>query len=616
MKRKGEVTMTDNTNQNYLEQEEVIEKAKDPRRTIKRLIGYLLKQKARFVLTIIFVIISSALALSAPLVVGQAVDILFKGMSSNVPFSQYADKIANILMVLGTLYLFNSLFTYFNWRLMSDVSQNLTLTLRKEISEKLTKLPLNYYDTHQKGDTLSRATNDLEKIADSLQEGLLQLITSIVVVIAAIIIMITISPVLTLIVVLTIVVSIFITIKFSGKIEKSFSDNQQNLGKLNSKIEEAFTGQMVIKSFNHEEEAIADFNEINNQLIESNSKAQFSVHSISPLIKALGKVGYILVAVVGGIAVLNGTMTLGGIQAFIQYVNMCLEPTAEASYILSMLQGAMASAERVFELLDEDEEIPEKANAKLLENATGKVTFEDVFFGYSDDKILMEHMDISVSPGEKFAIVGPTGAGKTTLINLLMRFYEIQSGAIKVDDIDITELKRGNLRKTFGMVLQDTWLFSGTIRDNLSYGKPEASLEEVKEAAKAARAHHFIMTLPDGYDTVLDEEGSNVSQGQRQLLTIARAILADPTILILDEATSSVDTRTEAEIQTAMNKLMEGRTSFVIAHRLSTIRDADCILVMKDGTIIEQGSHNALMAKKGFYEDLYNSQFASKAVME
>lgn len=366
----------------------------------------------------------------------------------------------------------------------------------------------------------------------------------------------------------------------------------------------------MIKAFSGEARSVDAFKKVNEQLCDANRKAQFTAFSIEPLIRFIGKIGYVVVAVVGGIFAVQGTITLGNIQAFIQYVDMCSEPMTEISYILNMLQSAVASAERVFEFLDEEEEVPDRQNNRQLENPKGKVVFEHVRFGYCDDAVLMKDISIHLNSGDTIAIVGPTGAGKTTLVNLLMRFYEIQDGRISIDDVDIKELNRGNLRKMFGMVLQDTWIFQGTIQENIAYSRPDASLDEVVLAAKAAHADHFIRTLPEGYQTVLYEEGSNVSQGQKQLLTIARAILANPSILILDEATSSVDTRTEAEIQKAMKRLMQGRTSFVIAHRLSTIRDADLILMMQNGTIIEQGKHKELLDKKGFYEKLYNSQFA------
>lgn len=590
-----------------------VEKARNPKLTTKRLLRYLFKQKAKFIVILLSLIISCGLMIAAPLVVGQAIDILFKGIQSNTPFSALAGDIGRILTVLGLLYLFSSVFSYIAQYFMAGVSQTLTLTLRQEISLKLSRLPLHYYDSHQKGDILSRATNDLERVGDSLQEGLMQLINAVITIVAAVVIMMTISPTLTLIIIAVLSASLFVTGKLSPKIEKRYADNQQTLGSLNGVIEETFTGMALVKAFNREEASMAAFREINGQLVKTNWRAQFSVYAVSPFVKILGKTGYVAVAVIGGVFAVNGTLSLGRIQAFIQYVDMCLEPAHEAAYVMSMMQSAVASAERVFDLLDAPEEVPDTAGNSMIVNPKGKVEFQHVSFGYQEGSLLMKDIHLSLNAGDTVAIVGPTGAGKTTLINLLMRFYELQGGRITVDGYDISRLNRGHLRRMFGMVLQDTWLFHGTVLDNIAYGDPNATQEEIMEAAKAARVHHFIQTLPQGYRTMLDEDGSNLSQGQRQLLTIARAILAKPAILILDEATSSVDTRTEAEIQKAMKRLMQGRTSFVIAHRLSTIRDADRILVMKDGTIIEQGSHHELMSQKGFYEELYNSQFAAKA---
>lgn len=617
--------MNENTNQEIkIEDNGIadtsIERAKNAKRTTLRLIKLLAKQKFRFLAILISVLISSSLIIAAPLVIGKAIDQLYNGikasMKTGVKFSVSISTMGEIIGILLIIYILTSLFKYFEQYMMSGVSQNLTLGLRKELSDKLNRLPLKYYDTHKKGDILSRATNDLERIADSLQEGLMQLITSVVTIIIAIIIMMTISPVLTLIAIITLVVSMLVTTRISHKLEGYFADNQRILGELNSTIEETFTGQPIIKAFSGEKDSLEAFRKINQRLYDANRKAQFSAYSIAPFIRFLEKIGYVIIAVVSGIFAVQGTMTLGSIQAFLQYVDICSEPMTEISYIINMLQSAVASAERVFEIMDEIEETPDMSNSKLIKNPKGKVVFEHVKFGYSNNNILMKDININLNSGDKIAIVGPTGAGKTTLINLLMRFYEIQGGRITIDGVDIKELSRSSLRTMFGMVLQDTWLFHGSIQGNIAYSRLDADLDDVILAAKAARADHFIRTLPQGYQTILDEDGSNVSQGQKQLLTIARAILANPSILILDEATSSVDTRTELEIQKAMNHLMQGRTSFVIAHRLSTIRDADLILVMQKGTIIEQGKHQELLDKKGFYEKLYNSQFANKAAAE
>lgn len=597
-----------------------IERAKNTKATTIRLMKYLLKQKYKLILITISVLISSVLTIAAPLVLGKAIDQLYNGIKASITtgekFSMNISTMGGIIGILLLIYIFTSIFIYIQQYMMSGVAQGLTLGMRKELSGKLNRLPLKYYDSHKKGDILSRATNDLERIADSIQEGLMQLITSVVTIGAAIIIMFTISPILTVIIIITLMVSMFVTSKIAEKIEGHFADNQRILGELNGSIEETFTGQLVIKAFSKEKNSFEAFKKVNQSLCDANRKAQFYAYAISPLIRFLGKIGYVIVAVVGGVFIIQGTMTLGSIQAFIQYVNMCSEPMTEISYIINMLQSAVASAERIFELMDEEEEIPEQSYNEMIENPKGKVVFEHVKFGYSDDNVIMNDININLNSGDKIAIVGPTGAGKTTLVNLLMRFYEIQGGQITIDGVSIKEMSRGQLRKMFGMVLQDTWLFHGSIKDNIAYSRLDADMDDIILAAKAARADHFIRTMPQGYQTILNEDGSNVSQGQRQLLTIARAILANPTILILDEATSSVDTRTEVEIEKAMKNLMKGRTSFVIAHRLSTIRDADLILVMKNGTIIEQGKHQELLDKKGFYEKLYNSQYVDKAIAE
>ena len=616
--------MDENTNQEMEAydngMDDSADKAQNAKATSIRLLKYLAKQRFKLLAVLITVLVSSALNLAAPLVMGKIIDQLTKGikasLTTGVKFSVNISTIGKTVVLLLVIYLLTSLFIYFQQYLMSGVAQTLTLGLRKELSQKLNHLPLRYYDSHKKGDILSRATSDLERVADSLQQGLMQFISSSVTITAGIVIMLTIHPLLALITIVTLVISMFMTTKIARRVEGHFADNQKYLGELNSTIEEAFTGQMVIKAFSGETKSVDAFKKVNGQLCDANRKAQFTAFSIEPLIRFIGKIGYVVVAVVGGIFAVQGTMTLGNIQAFIQYVDMCSEPMTQISYILNMLQSAVASAERVFELLDEEEEIPDRQNSRYLESAKGKVAFEHVKFGYRDDAVLMKDINIRLNPGDTIAIVGPTGAGKTTLVNLLMRFYEIQGGRITIDDVDIQEFSRGTLRKMFGMVLQDTWIFQGSIRDNIAYSRPDASQDEVILAAKAARADHFIRTLPQGYQTILNEDGSNISQGQKQLLTIARAILANPSMLILDEATSSVDTRTEAEIQKAMKQLMQGRTSFVIAHRLSTIRDADLILVMQNGTIIEQGKHQELLNQKGFYEKLYHSQFANRAVIE
>ncbi|HBF4427833.1 TPA: ABC transporter ATP-binding protein [Clostridioides difficile] len=592
------------------------EKAKDAKKTTKRLLKYMAKQKFKILIIFISVLISSALTVLAPMVMGKAIDQLFNGIKTAVQtgtkFSVNFSTMGGIVSILLGLYLISAVFIYIQQYIMSGVAQNLVLSMRKDLSDKLNKLPLKYYDSHKKGETLSIVTNDLEKVADSLQEGLMQLITAVVTVVGSIVMMISISVPLTIVSAITLLVSLGITVVIARKSQERFSENQKALGELNSNIEEIFTGQIVVKAFSKEKDTIRNFKILNQNLYNASRKAQFSSYAISPIIRFINLIGYVIIAVVGGIFASTGAMTLGSIQAFIQYVNQASEPTTEISYIVNMLQAAIASAERVFTVMDEVEEIKDEESSKVISMPKGKVQFEHVKFGYSDDFILMKDININLNAGDKIAIVGPTGAGKTTLVNLLMRFYEIQGGRITIDGVNIKDLNRGELRTMFGMVLQDTWLFNGSIKENIAYSKSDATMDEIVRAAKSARVDHFIRTLPQGYDTILTEDASNLSQGQKQLLTIARAILSDPSVLILDEATSSVDTRTEVEIQKAMNNLMKGRTSFVIAHRLSTIRDADLILVMKEGTIIEQGSHKELIEKKGFYEELYNSQFTSE----
>ena len=493
---------------------------------------------------------------------------------------------------------------------MTTVSQNLTLSLRREISEKLTKLPLRYFDSHQKGEILSHITNDIEKISDTMEESLTQLISSVIGIVGAVIMMLTISPLLTLITFGTIVLSLGIAFVIASKTEQNYANHQEILGKLNSCIEDAFTGNYVVKAYGMEELLAEEHERLNEALYKAGTKAAFLSYIVNPLVRMINHLGYVLIAVKGVMQVICGAITIGDIQAFIQYVNQVSEPITDISYTVNKMQGAVAATECIFEMLDEAEEEPDPAVPLLPDAPKGNIRFEHIRFGYSDDSILMDDISIDVKAGSKIAIVGPTGAGKTTLVNLLMRFYDVKGGRITLDGMDIVDMGRGELRSLTAMVLQESWLFGGTIKENIAYGHEGASDEAVYEAAKAACADHFIRTLPLGYDTVLNDETACLSQGQRQMITIARAILADPMILILDEATSSVDTKTEAEIQQAMDTLMKGRTSFVIAHRLSTIRNADRILVMNKGTIIEQGTHEDLLQKDGFYADLYNSQFA------
>ncbi|MEG0495985.1 MAG: ABC transporter ATP-binding protein [Eubacterium sp.] len=592
------------------------EQAKNAKKAAKRLFSQLMQQKWKLIIVLISVILTCTATLTAPLVIGDAINLIFNGLkesaTTGIAFQINLKTMGHILIVLLGLYAFGSIFSYLQQYIMASVSQVLTLNLRKKLSAKLSRLPLRYYDEHKKGDILSRISNDLEKVSDTLQEGLMQFITTIVTIVGAVILMLSISPLLTLIAFAMIIVGMIATVLIARKSQYFFMKNQKALGELNGQIEEFFTGQVIVKAFNKEEDAIETVKEVNERLYKAGKNAQFITYAVTPVIRIMNQFGYVLIAVIGAVFVIQGRLTLGVIQAFFEYVMQASEPITEASYIFNSMQAAIASAERVFEILDEIDELPDADPAKVLADPKGNVSFEHVRFGYNPDHILMNNINIDVKAGEKIAIVGPTGAGKTTLINLLMRFYELNDGRITIDGIDITDLRRGELRSQFGMVLQDTWLFGGTIEENIAYSYPTAPKEAVLQAAKAARADHFIRTLSAGYQTVLVDEGSNISQGQRQLLTIARAILADPAILILDEATSSVDTRTELEIQKAMDHLMHGRTSFVIAHRLSTIIDADHILVMQNGTIIEQGHHLELLSKNGFYADLYNSQFALK----
>lgn len=592
-------------------------KAKHAKATLKRFIRDLMMQKWKLLAVFLCLAVSAACTLASPVLIGSAIDHIADGIkhaaSSGTAFTIRLTTMGGIVLSLLAVYLLGALFSYFPQHILASVSQKLALSMRKRVSEKLNRLPLKYFDTHKKGDILSRVTSDIERIADTLQEALAQLFTSVITIVGAFVMMLLISPSLTLIALCTIIASIVVAALISGKTNRYYAANQAALGKLNANIEEAFTGNNVIKAFNLQENMVKTNDELNETLRKTSTKAQFITYAINPAIRLMGQIGYVVVAVRGALSVISGTISIGDIQAVFQYVGQISEPVTELSYTINTLQGAVAAAERVYDILDEPEETPDSVNTVMLPQPKGDVSFEHVRFGYSDDKILMQDIDIRVKAGSKIAVVGPTGAGKTTLVNLLMRFYELQGGKITIDGVNIKEMSRKELRSILGMVLQDTWLFNGTVAENIAYGRGEATMEEIRRAAKAARVDYFIRTLPQGYDTVLDDELIGVSVGQKQLLTIARAILADPAILILDEATSSVDTRTEIQIQKAMDNLMKGRTSFVIAHRLSTIKDSDLILVMRDGTIVEQGSHEELLALDGFYAELYNSQFAAKA---
>jgi len=601
-----------------------VQKAKNFQGTLRRLLGYFLPQKYRLMIVLAAAMLGTVFNIVGPKILGLATTKLFEGLLAKyqallrhqpAPGVDFG-YIATVLLILLGLYIISAIFMYVQQYVMAGVAQRTMYRLRREVDEKLSRLPLKYFDSRTHGEIMSRAVNDMDNLSTTLQQSITQLITSAVTLLGVIVMMLTISPLLSLVVVLTLPLSLLVTMGIAKRSQNYFRRQQRALGDLNGHVEEMYTGHKIVKAFGREGQTIAEFNERNDKLYDAGWRAQFVSGIIMPLMRFIGNIGYVFVAVVGGIMVTKNAITIGDVQAFIQYAQQFTQPITQLANFANVIQSAMASAERIFELLDGQEEIAEAVDAKAIEHPEGEVQFQHVRFGYKEDTILMEDMNIDVQPGQMIAIVGPTGAGKTTLVNLLMRFYEVNGGQILVDGVDITEIKRGELRRTFGMVLQDTWLFNGTIRANIAYGRDGATEEEIIRAARAAYADHFIRTLPEGYNTVLNEDATNISQGQKQLLTIARAFLADPEILILDEATSSVDTRTEMQIQKAMAELMRGRTSFVIAHRLSTIRDADLILVMNHGTIIEKGTHEELLAKNGFYADLYNSQFTGRTLQE
>jgi ATP-binding cassette subfamily B multidrug efflux pump len=601
-----------------------VEKPKDLKGTALRLLGYFLPQKFLLMIVLGTAIIGTTFNIIGPKILGLATTKLFDGLIAKFVAIQHHlpapgidfNYIATVLLILLGLYIISSIFIYIQQYIMAGVAQRTMYRLRKEVDEKLSRLPLKYFDSRTHGEIMSRAVNDMDNLSTTLQQSVTQLITSAVTLIGVIVMMLTISPLLSLIVVLTLPLSLLVTIGVAKRSQNYFRRQQRALGELNGHVEEMYTGHKIVKAFGRERQSVTEFEERNERLYNAGWRAQFASGIIMPLMRFIGNIGYVFVAVVGGIMVTRNAIAIGDVQAFIQYAQQFTQPITMLANIANVIQSAMASAERIFELLDEQEEVPETTDALVIEHPDGAVQFEHVRFGYSPDNILMEDMNIDVRPGQMIAIVGPTGAGKTTLVNLLMRFYEVNDGEIKVDGVNVTDIKRGNLRRMFGMVLQDTWLFQGTIRENIAYGREDATEDQIIQAAKAAYADHFIRTLPGGYNTVLNEDATNISSGQKQLLTIARAFLADPEILILDEATSSVDTRTEMQIQKAMTELMKDRTSFVIAHRLSTIRDAELILVMNHGTIVEKGTHEELLAANGFYADLYNSQFAGRALLE
>ena len=589
-----------------------VEKAKDFKGTTKKLLNnYLSKYKLALVIVVIFAIGSTIFSIVGPKILGNATTEIFNGLVSKLSGGSGIDfgKIGQILLTLLALYGLSALFSLIQGFTMTGVAQKLTYKMRNDLAKKINKLPMHYFDKKTKGEVLSIITNDIDTLSQNLNQSITQIITSICTLIGVLIMMFSISWEMTLVSLLILPVTVFIVKNVVGKSQKYFKKQQDYLGHVNGQVEEIYGGHTIVKAFNGENEAIKEFSKANKELYQSAWKSQFLSGLIFPIMNFIGNIGYVAVAILGGYLAIQGKITVGNIQSFIQYNKQFTQPINQIAQVSSMLQAMVAAAERVFEFLEEPEEVEDVENPKSTEGLKGNITFDHVKFGYDEDRIIINDFSAKVKDGQKIAIVGPTGAGKTTMVKLLMRFYDVKSGAILLDGINIKDFKREDLRKMFGMVLQDTWLFGGTIKDNIRYSKPDATDAEVIEAAKAAHVHHFIKTLPSSYDMVLNEESSNVSAGQKQLLTIARVILADPKILILDEATSSIDTRTELQIQAAMDNLMKGRTSFIIAHRLSTIKNADLILVINHGDIVEQGPHEELLAKGGFYADLYNSQF-------
>lgn len=590
-----------------------VEKAKDFRGTLKRLIAYMGPQKWTILIATTFAVLSTLMNAFTPRVMGRATTAVYNGVMRKLagepgPWIDF-QAVGRILAMLAALYVVSSVFVFVQQITMARVAQRTVYDMRKRVQAKLARLPLKYFDSRPHGEILSRITNDIDTVSGTLQESLSRAMSSLISFVSVLAMMVSISPVMTLITLATMPLSVVITRQVTMRSQRCFAGQQRALGQLNGHVEEMYTGHRIIKAFGREKASIERFKEINEELTSFGWRAQFVSGIMMPLMALVNNMGYVGVCVVGALFVARKTLEIGDVQAFMTYSRQLTQPIVQVASIANIIQSTVAAAERVFEILDEEEEQPDPEDAAFVEEPQGEVKMEHVRFGYSPDAILMHDLSIDVKPGQTIAIVGPTGAGKTTLVNLLMRFYDVQGGRITIDGVDIRDMKRGHLRSLFGMVLQDAWLFSGTIRENIAYGKPGATEQEIVRAAKMALADRFIRTLPDGYDTVLKEDASNLSQGQMQLLTIARAVLADPAILILDEATSSVDTRTEVQIQRAMKNLMRGRTSFVIAHRLSTIRDADLILVMDNGTIVEQGTHRDLLAKKGFYAELYYSQF-------
>ncbi len=588
------------------------QKAKNFKQTTKKLIkDYLSKYKIGLLIVLIFAIGSTIFTIVGPKILGNATTEIFNGVISKLSGGEGINfgKIANILLTLLGFYIASAIFSLIQGFTMTEITQKITYKLRKDIASKLNRLPMKYFDKKTNGEVLSIITNDIDTLSQNLNQSITQIITSVCTLIGIIIMMLSISVTMTAISFLILPFSVLIVKNVVKRSQKYFKRQQEYLGHVNGQVEEIYGGHTIVKAFNGEEAAVEEFKKANKELYTSGWKSQFFSGLMHPLMMFVGNLGYVAVSVAGGYLAIQGRITVGNIQSFIQYNKRFTQPIEQISQVSAMLQAMVAAAERVFEFLEEPEEVKEVENGVDTSKLKGNVEFKNVQFGYDEDKIIINNFNSKVKEGQKIAIVGPTGAGKTTMVKLLMRFYDVNSGEILIDGHNIKDFKRGDLRKMFGMVLQDTWLFGGSVKENIKYGNPEATDAEVIDAAKAAHVHHFIKTLPKGYNSVLNEESSNVSAGQKQLLTIARVILADPKILILDEATSSIDTRTEIQIQSAMDNLMKGRTSFIIAHRLSTIKNADFILVMNHGDIVEQGTHEELLAKKGFYADLYNSQF-------
>ncbi|MDT2479991.1 ABC transporter ATP-binding protein [Enterococcus avium] len=587
------------------------ETPKEFKKTGIRLFKLLIEQKTRFAVIIASAICFAALMAITPLILGWGLDAIITLIrTQQITMENLFAALIQPVVWLFIAWCGVSLFSLLQEYTMASVAETLTLRLRTKLTEKLNHLPMKFFDQYKTGDILTRATLDLDKVSEVLQVGLMQMISAILSIVIGLGVMIYLSPLLTLGIVIILLVSLFLTNRLAHKNQEYFSENQAALGAVGTKAEENYSGNLLIKAYNRQQATADELDKLNEAQFQAFKKAQFVSFAINPLIRLINQLGFVTSAVVGGIMVINGQLSIGLVQAYLQYVNQVSEPITQVSYVINSLQSAFAALERIFEILDQEEEVEEVLNLLVPENVRGEVAFKHVAFGYSPDKLLMEDVNFKVKPKQMVAIVGPTGAGKTTMINLLMRFYELTNGQIEVDGKNISHFSRAEIRQKFGMVLQDTWLFEGTVADNIAYGKPDATRQEIVQAAKDAQCHHFIRTLPNGYDTIISSDGTQISQGQQQLLTIARAILADPQLLILDEATSSVDTRTEGMIQQAMDQLTTERTSFVIAHRLSTIKNADLILVMKDGSIIEQGNHSSLMKKGDFYANLYNSQFA------